>query len=126
MRDYQPNSSPLPRTVWNQCLCLVRDYNRLYEEYEAAIQDSPPPPDGQPKSGEPGDPTCREAVKRVQMSIRLRAVENALFCVPEEYREGVWNNIVKYERYPTDAEPRTYRRWKLRFLKRIAENMYFI
>ncbi len=126
MRDYQPNSNPLPRTVWNQCLCLVRDYNRLYEEYECAIHDSPPPPDGQPKSGGTGDPTGREAIKRVQMSIRLRAVENALYIIPEEYREGVWDNITKHQQYPDDAADRTYKRWKARFIKKIAENMYFI
>lgn len=126
MRDYQPNGNMLPRAVWKQCLYMVRDYERLSDEYENAIQDSPQPPDGQPKARSIANQTEREAIKRVQMSIKLRAIENALYCVPEEYRSGVWNNIVKFERYPDYAASKTYKRWKSRFIDELARNMYMI
>lgn len=126
MRDYQPKQVSLPGTVWRQCIFLVRDYERLREEYEAAIQQGTPPPDGQPRAKAIKNQTEREGIVRAQMSIRLRAIENALYTVPEEYREGVWNNVVRGWRYPGDAHVQTYKRYKTRFITEVARNLFLI
>ena len=65
-------------------------------------------------------------MKRADLARNLEAIENALDSIPEEYRRGVWNNVVFRSRYPMDAGQATYRRWRARFLYRTAKNMNFI
>lgn len=124
MRDYQPiknNPYILPHALYMQVVWLIRDYDRMREEYESSLEKSPAPHDGQPRSGSNVDSTQQKALTRVNLWTKIEAVDQALNTVPEEYQQGVWNNVVYRVRYPDDAEPRTYRRYKSKFIYMVAK-----
>ena len=116
----------IPKAIWDECICIIRGYDRLKEQYDSLIQLSPPPPDGQPKARSPGDPTGREAIKLAQMSMRLNAVDEAFTVIPPEYRQAIRDKIVKRHDYPDYACYRTFCTWKARMLKYLAEKLLFI
>ena len=124
VRDYQPkknNPWHLPKHLYKQTLCLIRDYNRLKEDYEDAIL--PSRDSNYRGSNQPSDPTGTAALRIENMHDRIRAVERAKKEIPEEYQQGVWQNIIYGTRYPEDADRRTYGRWKARFVYLVAKFM---
>ena len=126
MRAYIPKSCGLPDNVASQVYWLVKDYERMKLEYDNAIWDSPGPPDGQPRGNNTGDPTEREGMKRAELSKKLQAIEQAKLEIPEQYREGVWNNILYKTPYPIIAGRTTWWTYKTKFLRRVAEKLYWI
>ena len=107
-------------------LAFIRDHERKRSEYSALAVESPPPPDGLPRGTASGNPTERSGIRRAELWMAISAVEDALGTIPEEYRKGVWRNIVYYRRYPDDADPSTYRRYKQKFIHQVAHNMFWI
>lgn len=129
MRDYQPtknNPYILPHALYMHVVWLIRDYDRMREEHESSLEKSPAPPDGQPRSGSNVDSTQQKALTRVNLWTKIEAIDQALNTLPDEYRQGVWNNVVYRVRYPDDAEPRTYRRYKSKFIYMVAKNMFWM
>lgn len=120
------NKYQLPHPVRMQVIWLVRDYERMKLEYDNAIWDSPGPPDGQPRGNNTGDPTEREGLKRADIGKRLEAIEQAFNTVPEEYRQGVWDNVVYGAGYPIYAHRNTYGNHKRRFLYCIAKKLHLV
>ena len=129
----------IPQIVYMRVLYTVRDYDRRKAEYHEILEARPSPriesgydSDGQysaemmPRSGDPGKPTEEKAIKLANISDELFAVEQALVVIPREYRTGIMQNIKFGDRYPEDADPRTYRRWKQRFVYNVAKKLYFI
>ena len=128
-RDYQAklnNPYLLPQPLYRMTLAFIRDHSRKVTEYQTICEKSPAPPDGLPKGTETGDPTERAGLRRVELYDSIKAVEQALVLIPTEYRKGVWANIVQYRRYPDDADPRTYRRYKQKFIYHVAKNKYWV
>lgn len=128
-RDYQPyknNIYYLARPLYRMTLAFIRDHDRKVAEYNRLVEESPPPPDGMPRGYSIGNPTERDGIKRADLRVAIDAVKDALESIPEEYRKGVWENIVDYKRYPDDANPRTYRKYKQRFIYQVAHNMFWI
>ena len=128
-RDYQAklnNPYLLPQPLYRMTLAFIRDYPRKLSEYNNICEESPAPPDGQPKGTLTGDPTERAGLRRAKLHDSIKAVDQALALLPEEYRKGVWNNIIHYKRYPDDADPRTYRRYKQMFIYHVAKNNYWV
>jgi hypothetical protein len=128
-RDYQPiknNPYYLPRPLYKMSLAFIRDHHRMKEEYKAICEMSPPPADGLPRGSATGNPTERLGIRRMELSNAIDAVEAALQAIPEEYRKGVYANIVLFQRYPDDANPRTYRRYKAKFVYKVAEKMFWV
>ena len=128
-RDYQPqknNPYLLPQPLYRMTLAFIRDHERKLSEYRDLADDSPPPPDGQPRGSATSNPTERAGIRRAELWIAISGVEDALATIPKEYQKGVWENIVLYKRYPDDANPKTYRRYKARFIYKVAENMLWI
>lgn len=128
-RDYQPqknNPYYLPKPLYRMTLAFIRDHSRKKEEYKALCEKSPPPADGLPRGSATGNPTERIGIMRSELSFAIMSVERALQTIPEEYRKGVYANIVLFQRYPDDAEPRTYRRYKAKFIHNVAKNMFWI
>lgn len=126
-RDYQPkkkNPYFLEPTLYKATLAIIRDYERIKREYDDAICSSPQP--GQLSGSGIGDPVNRAAVKRLKMEDRLKAVEQALVEIPEEYRKGIMDNIMYDARYPRDASRNTYSEWKRRFIHKVAKKMDWI
>ena len=132
MRDYQrQNNNPyrLDHELWMQTLWLMRRYDRLIEEYNLRIDEGmSPDPESLPagKSNRTGDPTSLRAMKLAEISKQIMAIDKAKLTIPEEYMNGVWNNIMTTERYPGDADPRTYGTYKARFVYFVARNMGWI
>ena len=128
-RDYQPqknNPYLLPQPLYRMTLAFIRDHDRKRSAYEELATASPPPPDGQPRGSAKGSPTERSGMRRFELWIAISAVDDALGVIPPEYQKGVWENIVLYKRYPDDASPSTYKRWKQKFIHQVAHNMLWI
>jgi len=131
MRDYQSkknNPYELPDTLYKRVLALVRDYERLKEEYHHVLESGPTPSTvkNHPKGTYIANPTERKALRLSLISGELKAIEQALVIVPHEYRDGILNNINYFIRYPDDADRSTYSRWKQRFLYHVAENAGYV
>lgn len=127
MRDYQRKKTKyiLPRAVYNKTLWTIRDYHRIQDEVKTMIAVGGGKSEG-PSSGAPGDPTFRLAVKYADYLEILNAIDEAKANIPEEYREGIWNNIQYDVRYPRDAERSTYGHIKSRFVYEVAVNLHFV
>lgn len=116
----------IPKDVWDECICIIRGYDRLRDEYESVLQSTPPPPDGQPKPTCPGNPTEREAMKRAMMAMRLNAVDEAFTVIHPDYRQAIRDNIVKRKRYPDYAHRQTFVRWKTRMVRYLAISLLLL
>ena len=116
----------IPEDVWRECVSIIREYDRAKEEYESLLHQSPPPMDSQPKARSTNSPTERVAIRRAQMSLRLCAVDEAFTVIPPEYRQAIWDNIVKRNDYPAYAHRSTYVRWKTRMIKYLAERLLLL
>ena len=90
MRNYQPkknNPYILPSNLYMRMLYLVRDYNRLKEEYTNIIHETPHN-DGMPKGNMTGDPTLEKVLKTESISREVGAVEQALYQVPQDIEKA--------------------------------------
>lgn len=114
----------LPKEVYMKTLWHIRDYPRLKEECEALFAGAPVM-DGQPKGSTPGDPTGQAAIKYAELSDGIRAVDNALKEIPQEYQSGVVNNIMYRIPYPEYAHPYTWSVYRQRFVFWVAKNMNY-
>jgi len=128
VRIYQRKKTKyiLPRAVYNKTIWTIRDYHRVKEEVATMIAVGGGNSDGGPSSGAPGDPTYRLAVKYADYIDIVNAIDAARENIPEEYREGVWNNIQYDVRYPRDAERSTYGHIKSKFVYDVAINLHFV
>ena len=132
VRDYQRltrNPYRLEHGLWMQTLWLIRRYEHLKDEYNLRIDEGMSPDTGVVPSGKTnktGDPTSLKAMKLAEISKQIMAIEKSKSMIPEEYIRGVWNNIMVGAPYPRDADPRTYGRYKSRFVYMVAENMGWI
>jgi hypothetical protein len=129
MRDYQPKKIDkyvLPYNLYGRVLRIIRDYERLKNEYHDTLNTIQRPAFSEIKKVRVDDPTCRQAMKLSVISNELQAVEQSLMSVPHEYRGGVWDNALHGAPYPHDADKRTYGTWKQRFVYGVARNLYYI
>lgn len=110
----------MPRTVYNQCLWIVRDYERLKlicdNSSEAMLRE-----DAffyaDDKNGLLSGPVINEARARVI------AIEESLELIPVEYRKGVYENVANNVRFSDLASANTWKKWKKRFLYNIASKL---
>lgn len=117
----------LPQNVYLRTLYLIRDYERLKAIREDIIYGSPPPADGQPRgSGSKADETASKAIRLEMISKECEAIEQAMICIPEEYRRGVVDNVMYQVRYPDTAHYRTWVKYKGKFIKNVAENIGYV
>lgn len=124
MRDYQRqknNKYILPRAQYHRTLWLIRDYYRLKEEAEYGIQTTPDPPDGMPRGTAISDPTADKAIALGRLLDIIHLIERERDAIPEEYRRGVWENVMYGTAYPRDADRSTYGRIKSRFVYGVAK-----
>lgn len=131
MRDYQPHKNNpywLERSLYVRTLALIRDYDRMQKEYLAIATQgkSVSDVDGMPHGTNTADETFNKVNQMSAYWDDMKAIEQALVIVPEEYRNGVWHSITEYARYPDDADKRTYATHKQRFIWRVAHNKFWI
>jgi hypothetical protein len=132
VRDYQPkknNPYLLPRNLYMQTVYMIRDYDRLKDEYREIFDESPPLLDDNTavmKSRNITSLTEKKAIRLATASEKISAVDKALKQVPKEYHDGVFSNVKYGGWFPNDAAVSTYRYWKQRFIYHTAQNMGFI
>lgn len=109
MREYQlrsMNAYVLPKEVYHQCLWVVRDVERLQALALHAADRSLP--------------QCSAA------RARLEAIYAAMNKIPEEYRQGIFDQIVNREPFKNGAHENTWKKWKQRFLYELAINLMIV
>ena len=124
MRDYQrKKNNPyfLPKTLYRRVLGVIRDYDRQREEINDVLFGTADRDGVAVAGGMPGTPTENAAVRLAQYRQDTEAVEQGLFQIPEEYRKGVFRNIMYGERFPDVAAYRTWLRWRQRFVWYVAK-----
>lgn len=129
MRDYQRtknNKYVLPQTVYLQAIYKIRDYDRMVLELERALESSPEPSDGMPKGTGTSNPTERAVIKRSKYLNDVGVIKKCFEVVPDEYKKGVWNNIVFRKRFPDDAARSTYGNYKALFIFEVAKELCLI
>ena len=127
MREYQPkkeNPYWLPKAVYYQAVYAVRDYDRLRDEYKSILHESAGGTDGQPRSTKTGHPTEKKVERLADISEKISAIEHALHLLPDEYRNGVFNNVRYQSPYPYIAGRATWSRHRRRFLFLVAKNLH--
>ena len=112
----------LPTTVYLSTLWIIRDYYRLKEMVDNTILQSQSH-DDMPKGTDTTDPTARKASKISSYMDRIRAIDKSIEMVPEEYRKGVWDNVMHRTRFPQDAARETYSRYKSMFVCEVAHRL---
>ncbi len=129
MRDYQRKKSSkyiLPKTVYHQTLWRIRDYYRLKSIADKIVYDSANVIDGMPRSKRITDVVCQKVIKREKYMNDIFIIDKELRNIPEEYRKGVWENILKNKAYPKDADRSTYGRYKTKFIYCVAKSFELI
>ena len=128
MSEYQRKKSRyiLPRNLYMATLYQIRDYYRMKQEAEAELTASPEPPDGQPRGTVIGNTVESAAIRREKYVLMVKIVDEALEEIPEEYRRGVWRNVMNGEPYPDDASRNTYGNHKSRFIYEVAKKIYLL
>lgn len=116
----------LPRDVFYETVWIIRGYDRRKKRLEDIVDEQPDPRQPHVKGGMPGSPVHTKASKRERDRDIVAAVDKALQQVPKEYRKGVWNKVAYQERYPDDADPSTYSRYKSVFIIQTAINLGYI
>ena len=127
MREYQPKKNNpywLPKAVYYQAVYAVRDYDRLRDEYNSILHESTGISDGQPRGTKAGNPTENKVERLADTHRKICAIDNALHLLPEEYRNGVFNNVRYQSPYPYIAGVATWSRQRRRFLFLVAKNLH--
>lgn len=129
MKDYQRmknNKYLLPGAVYHTALWIIRDYDRMVEESNDILLESPSPSDGMPRSSKLVDEVAGKAERRAGYARKIIAIEKALDRIPDEYQRGVWENITKRKAFPKDASRSTYSRNKSKLVYHVAKNLELI
>ncbi|MBQ0005103.1 MAG: hypothetical protein KBS68_04485 [Clostridiales bacterium] len=129
MKDYQRmknNKYLLPGAVYHTALWIIRDYDRMVEEANDVLLESPSPSDGMPRSSKLVDEVAGKAERRAGYARKIIAIEKALDRIPDEYQRGVWENITKRKAFPKDASRSTYSRNKSKLVYHVAKNLELI
>lgn len=128
MKDYQRKTGKyiLPGNLYMQTVYQIRDYHRLKEEADAILNESPPPPDGQPHGSSKKGEVERKAMRREKILQTVRVIDDAKEQIPEEYRKGVWENVMYRAAFPDDAHRNTYGLHKSRFIYTVARDLFLL
>lgn len=130
MKDYQPKKSKylMPQDAYNTTLWIIRGYYRFVDliKYEADTRGAIRYDKDNIQSSNDVDITFKAAVKIADSREKVRAIDSALSDIPEEYRRGIWENILYHNRYPHDAAERTYKTYRARFIYSVAYNLDII
>lgn len=127
MRDYQRKKHTkyiVDRVVYQKTIWVIRDYYRLKDICSSLLEESPDPNFNKVKStNKIIKQTENIVIKRDKYLIQINVIDNALRSIPEEYRKGIWNNILYNTPYPIYADRSTYGRWKSKFIYQVAKDL---
>lgn len=129
MSDYQRTKFTkykLGRELYNKTLWRIRDYNRLKDVANSLIDASPDPRQPQSKTNKITDTVSDIVAKREKYIKEIDVIDKCLELIPQEYRKGIWNNIMYNEPYPIYADRSTYGRWKSKFIYDVAQKLEIV
>lgn len=131
MRDYQRqknNKYQLPTTVYHKTLWSIRDYYRVKETLNSLADTSLGIAYDRDKVQTSGnsDVVFNAAIKYGEAKTLIDCIDKARNKMPDEYQQGVWNNILFYNSFPRDADRSTYGRVKSKFIFDVAEGLGYI
>lgn len=131
MRDYQRmknNKYQLPSTAYHKTLWTIRDYYRVKESLNDLADTSTGITYDKDKIQSSGssDVTFNAAVRYGDAKHIIDTIDHARSKMPNEYQQGVWNNILFRTSYPADADRSTYGRVKSRFIYDVAAGLGYI
>lgn len=107
-RDYKLSKDAYHETIW-----FIRQYRAYKQEYRSLIDLRGMKYEMKIRSGL-SDPTF-EAVRRTErVKGKIDAIERGFSQIPEEYRKGIFENIITKKPYPDFADTSTWKRWKRR------------
>lgn len=127
MKVYQPcKYERLPNNIYMQTLYIIKDYPDMLYRYKDIGNISAVKITGMPKSNEISNITENQAIVRANLKEKIHAIEHSLKIIPEEYRDGIINNIVLNKRYPDFASKNTWSLWRVRYIKEVAKTLSLI
>lgn len=124
---YTPQASRLSPYIRRMTIALVQGYDEMVRALDEMVVQSTEQ-DGQPKGRTIGDPTFSAVERRQSKSKGVRAIDEALLEIPEEYRKVVmrWTKT-GMPLYSIDgsqlASTTTWTKWRERFLEETAKRM---
>ncbi len=116
----------LPKDVFYETIWIIRGYDRRKQRLKDIIDEQPDPRQPHVKGGMPDSPVHSKASRRERDRDIVAAVDKALQQIPKEYRKGVWDKVVHQKKYPDDADPSTYSRYRSMFIIQTAINLGYI
>ena len=125
MRNYLPKKHKeylMPRSLYLRVLGTVRDYDRLIESRDDIFNGNKLTA-GAPYQKLGGRPTESRGITLALIEKDIDAIEQALFLVPEEYRQYVFDNVRYGWRFPSIAARNTWSKWRMYFLFQVAKNL---
>lgn len=127
IRDYQRKGKYiLPQAVYHTAIWRIRDYYRIKKLADDIITENNAVMDGMPKGNATSDTVAQKVIKREKYLSEIEHIDNALLEIPQEYRNGVWNNIQFRSLFPNDAGRTTYGKYKSKFIHCVAKNLKLI
>jgi len=114
----------LPVNLYRRVIYTIKDYDRLKEEYNALLNESPAK---QPVNTHGGNissqPTEDKAIRLALISDDIHAIDAALTMIPLEYRQGIINSIKYRTPYPDTAHWHTWQKWRQRYVWSVARKL---
>lgn len=118
----------LPEAVYRQALWAVKDLPRMKEklqELEEVLDSMPQAYSGMPhgSGGRPTDITALRAGEIAGLSVRIRAIEDSLMTVPEQYRDSILDKLAYGVPYPDYVHMNTWKKWQQVYLYQVAMSL---
>ena len=111
-RDYKLTKEAYQETIW-----FIRRYPQFEKQHRNLIDLRSIDYDKITGSGSGySDPVAAAVIRAERVKKKISAIDNGLLMVPEEYRKGLVDNIIKKKPYPYFADTSTWKRWKRRFV----------
>lgn len=114
----------IEKEAYMMTLWYVRRYWDYLDEYEA-IMEASGHANGVRGSGI-SNPTALKVERAEKVKKEIDLIEDALKVVPQEYQKGIIINIIARKPYPKNANIKTYKKWKRRFIYAVAIKKGFI
>ena len=117
----------MPDAVYYQSIWAVRDLQRMENRLHEIEHDTTRIYNGSMVSDARKDfsrirPTEKNALEKILLETRVKAIQKALNQVPEAYRTCVLNNVA-FKRESYGYNPKLWKIWKQRFLYNVAKNL---
>lgn len=118
----------LPEAVYRQALWAVKDLPRMKEklqELEEVLDSMPQAYSGMPhgSGGRPADITALRAGEIAGLSVRIRAIEDSLMTLPEQYRDSILDKLAYGVPYPDYVHMNTWKKWQQVYLYQVAMSL---